>query len=292
MTAKGNIANEGSVYRRLAEMAETGEQGVLVTVIATRLSTPRHEGSKMIVHQDGSLTGTVGGGKAEAVVVQEAHLVLADGRCRRLDLDLAAGLGVCGGHMEVFLEPVVRGASFVVIGAGHVGRAMVQVGEGLSFHFTLVDDRPEFLAPLASGPVRLVEAGPQQLADSLTVDPRGALLLASRNHELDGDYLEAVLAAEQKAGCRFGFLGVLGSRSKSERLRKRMTALSAEIAARMETVQMPVGLDIGSETPGEIALSVLSEALAVLRGADLLKDEQGRDLGVRLHRRREAGKSK
>lgn len=287
MPAQGHIENEGAVYRRLAAMAEAGQQGVLVTVIATRLSTPRHEGSKMIVHPDGGLTGSIGGGKAEALVVQEAQRVLADGRCRRLDLDLAGGLGVCGGHMEVFLEPVVRGASFVVVGAGHVGRALLQVGAGLSFHFTLVDDRPEFLAPLAGGSVSLVEAAPAQLAALLKVDPRGAVLLASRSHELDGDYLAAVLQAEQQAGCRFAYLGVLGSRAKASRLRARMDALGPLQAARMETVQMPVGLDIGSETPGEIALSVLAEALAVLRGSAFLQDDQGRDLGVRLHRRRD-----
>lgn len=287
MDLQGHIEGEGLLYQRLADMAARGEQGVLATVVRARLSTPRGEGSKMIIHPDGSLTGSVGGGRAEAVVIEEAQKVLADGCCRRIELDLAGGLGVCGGHMEVFLEPVVRAVPFIVIGAGHVGRAILALGRHLSFTFTVVDDRPEFLEPLrGSAGVRTLLAGPAELAAALSVDPRTALLLVSRTHELDGDYLEAILRAEQKTGRRFGFLGVLGSRAKSTRLRQRMGALSDEIAERMQTVQLPVGLELGAETPNEIALSVLAEVLAVVRGVPYLQDSAGKDLGIGLQRRR------
>ena len=241
----------------------------------------------MIIHPDGSLTGSVGGGRAEAVVIAEAVKVLGDGCCRRIDLDLAGGLGVCGGQMEVFLEPVVRAVPFLVIGAGHVGRAMVELGRHLSFRFTIVDDRPEFLEPLAGSPgMGTLLAGPVELAEAVTVEPRGAVLLASRTHDLDEEYLKALLRAEISAGQEFGFLGVLGSRSKAARLRQNLNAFSDDFARRMTRVQMPVGLDIGSETPGEIALSVLAEAVAVLRGISYLKDDQDQDLGLRLQRRR------
>lgn len=288
MDFKGHIENESLLFERLAAMVASGRQGVLATVIKTRLSTPRGEGSKMIIHPDGSLTGSVGGGRAEAVVIAEAAKVQADGICRRVDLDLAGGLGVCGGQMEVFLEPVVRAVPFTVIGAGHVGRAMVELGSHLSFRFTLVDDRPEYLEPLAGIPgLGTLQAGPDEIAAALTVDPRGAVLLASRTHELDAQYLEALLEAECDSNQRFGFLGVLGSRSKADRLRQKMEAVSEDFGRRMPLIQMPVGLDIGSETPSEIALSVLAEAVAVLRGISYLQDEQGRDWGLRLQRRRD-----
>jgi xanthine dehydrogenase accessory factor len=292
MANRGHITGEAALYRRLAEMTAAVEQGVLATVIATRLSTPRHEGSKMIVHADGSVTGSVGGGKAEAVVLEAALKVMADGACRRLELDLAGDLGVCGGHMEVFLEPILRSVPFVVIGAGHVGRALIELGSHLSFHFTVVDDRPEFLAPQADLPrVKTLLSSADDLATQLEITPGGALLVASRSHVLDADYLETVLRAEQESGHRFGFLGVLGSRSKAARLKQQMKALSPEIASRMESVQLPVGLEIGAETPNEIALSVLAEAVAVLRGVAYLKDSEGQDLGIRLQRRRPAGDS-
>ena len=278
--------DEGDIYRRLTEMVEQGQSGVLATVIRTHRSTPRHEGSKMIIFPDGSVFGSVGGGAAEARVIQEAGKVFIDGRPLCLPLDLDGDVGVCGGHMEVFLEPVTRADPFLVIGAGHVGRALVEVGKTLPFRFTLIDDRPGLVADLEglSG-VKLLEASPADLVTSLEVPARGAVLIASRNHELDGDYLEAVMDAEHAAGREFVFLGALASRTKAAILRKRF-ADEEWCRERIARMQYPVGLDIGAETPAEIALSVLAEAMAVMREIPLLKDEDGQPLGVRLHRRR------
>lgn len=279
--------DEGDIYRRLSDMVDQGQPGVLATVIRTRQSTPRHEGSKMIILPDGSVVGSVGGGAAEVRVIDEAHRVLQDGRPVCLQLDLAGELGVCGGHMEVFLEPVARADPFFVIGAGHVGRALVELGRKLPFRFILVDDRPGLLAGLdgVQG-VRLVETGPDQLFASVDVPSRGALLIASRNHELDGDYLQAVLAAERSAGREFVFLGALASRRKAAILRQRFQE-DPWCQERVARMQYPVGLDIGAETPAEIALSILAETLAVMRGAPPILDENGSPLGVRLHRRRQ-----
>jgi xanthine dehydrogenase accessory factor len=279
--------NEGDIYRRLTEMVEQGQSGVLATVIRTHRSTPRHEGSKMIILPDGSVFGSVGGGAAEARVIQEAKQVFLDGRPLCLPLDLAGDVGVCGGHMEIFLEPVTRADPFIVIGAGHVGRALVEVGRTLPFRFTLVDDRPGLVADLAGLPgVKLLEASPADLVATVEVPARGAVLIASRNHELDGDYLEAVMDAENAAGREFSFLGALASRTKAAILRKRFSGEDWR-HDRVSRMQYPVGLDIGAETPAEIALSVLAEAMAVMRKVPLLQDEDGQPLGVRLHRKRQ-----
>jgi len=280
-------SDEGDIYRRLTEMVEQGQPGVLATVIRTRQSTPRHEGSKMIILPDDSVVGSVGGGSAEARVIDEARGVFRDGRPVCIQLNLAGDLGVCGGHMEIFLEPVTRADPFFVIGAGHVGRALIEVGRKLPFRFILVDDRPGLLANLSgfSG-VRLIEAGPDSIFDSLEVPRRGALLIASRNHELDGDYLQAVLNAERAAGQEFVFLGALASQRKAAMLRKRFAA-DDWCRQRVARMQYPVGLDIGAETPAEIALSILAETLAVMREVPGILDENGSPLGVRLHRRRQ-----
>ncbi len=278
--------DEGDIYRRLTEMVEQGQGGVLATVIRTHQSTPRHEGSKMIILPDGSVVGSVGGGAAEARVIEEAQQVLSDGRARCLPLDLVGEVGVCGGHMEIFLEPVTRADPFIVIGAGHVGRALVELGRILPFRFTLIDDRPGLVSDLEGLPgVKLLEASPSDLMTSVEVPVRGALLIASRNHELDGDYLEAVMDAEHGAGREFVFLGALASRTKAAMLRKRFAGEDWR-SERIARMQYPVGLDIGAETPSEIALSVLAEALAVIREVPQLMDGDGLPLGVRLHRRR------
>lgn len=246
----------------------------------------------MIIHPDGSITGTVGGGTAESVVMQEAKLVLADGRCRQLELDLAQDLGVCGGKMEVFLEPVLRESNLLIIGAGHVGRAIVDLGQHLPLRLLLVDDRAEFI-PDEALPERVSarSAGPEQLAGIVQPSAGAGVVVASRNHELDGQYLEVLLQMEQEAGVEFGFLGVLGSRSKAARIRQRLAQSSPDLQERLHSVQLPVGIETGAETPHEIALSVLAEALAVLRGVKYLEDPEGRALGLRLQRRREGNLS-
>ncbi len=284
MTSPRQPISDREIYETLAEMTATGHDGVLVTVVQTRLSTPRHEGSKMVVHADGAVTGSVGGGRSEARVIEEAGLVFKDRHCRLLDLDLTKGLGVCGGSMQVFLEPVLRSAPFIVIGAGHVGRAMVEVGCALPFHFILVDDRPEFLESWQGKPgVQTILAGPEDLVQKIEVTDRTALLLASRNHELDTAYLEASLRAEMAGSCRFPFLGVLGSRSKALRVRGLIDKMGPEFTARMRDVRMPVGLDIAAETPQEIALSILAEAQAVLRGVEPLRNDKNEPVGIPLH---------
>ncbi len=287
MSQKKQPITDRDIYETLARMTAANEEGVLVTVVHTRLSTPRHEGSKMVVHANGSITGSVGGGRSEAKVIEEAAKVFGDRQCRTLELDLAKGLGVCGGNMKVFLEPVLRSAPFIIIGAGHVGRAVVEVGQTLPFHFILVDDRPEFLEPWQDNPgVKTILAGPADICEKLSVPGHGALLLASRNHKLDRAYLEASLRAEMESGKTFPFLGVLGSQSKAEIIYNEICAKGDDFAQRMTTVQMPVGLDVGAETPAEIALSVFAEAQAVLRGVELLRNEEGTIVGVPLHRTR------
>ena len=257
---------QNAVYERLAAMVAAGQEGVLATVVATRASVPRHAGSKMIVHPDGSVTGTIGGGTAEALVIASAGEVLADGECRLVPVDLAGEHGVCGGTMEIFLEPVLQATPFVVVGAGHVGQALVALGRTLSFRFTVVDDRPEFLAGVGATPgVTTILAGPAEVAARLEMPRRGAVLVCSRNHELDAGYLEALLRLESTAGRRFVFFGSLGSAAKARKLRRAVGA-NEELCERLAQVRLPVGIEIGAETPAEIALSVLAEAQATLRG--------------------------
>lgn len=277
---------EGDVLLELAHMVAEQRPGVLATVVRAERSTPRQPGSKMIIHADGRLTGSIGGGATEAHVIACAKEVAAGGDCRIVAIDLDGGHGVCGGRMEIFLEPVLRTSAYVLIGGGHVGRAMVEVGRTLPFRFVVVDDREEILAGLCESPgVRSLHCGPADLARHLTVSPGAAVLVASRGHAQDADYLEALGALELQCGAEFAFVGLLGSRAKTALTCKELERRGVA-AAFLARLRAPVGLDLGDETPAEIALSVLAETLAVLRGRELLVDADGRELGVRLRRRR------
>lgn len=277
---------EGDVLLELAAMVRAQHQGVMATVIRAVRSTPRQPGARMVIHADGRLTGSIGGGAAEAHVIAEAAAVAADGQCRVVVVDLDGGQGVCGGRMEVFLEPVLRATPFVVIGGGHVGRALVTVGRTLPFRFLVVDDRPEILAGLQGrARVQAVACAPSGLGTILGGAAGGCVLVASRGHATDADYLEALLQAEDSLARPFVFIGLLGSRAKTAVTRRELARRGIGEAA-LGRLRAPVGLDLGDETPAEIALSILAEVLAVVRGREFLRDDGGEELGVRLRRRR------
>jgi xanthine dehydrogenase accessory factor len=266
------------IYAELAAMTERGEEGVLVTVIRTARSVPRHAGSKMIVRPDGRVTGSVGGGRVEVRAVEEAVRVLADGQCRRLICDLGGADGVCGGEVELFLEPVLASTPCWIVGAGHVGRALARAAADLSLSLRLVDDRQDFLEGFDTS-VRTLAAAPDAFAESFRATPRTAVVIASRDHELDGDYLEAVFGQEILARTRCAYIGVVGSRHKAAHLARRFAA-RPELAQRFAEVQIPVGLDIGAETPAEIAISILADLLGHLRPVQGIRDQDGALVGL------------
>ncbi len=126
-----------AIYREIARIIEEGKAAAVCTIIETNGSVPRHEGSKMLVYPDGSFIGTVGGGEVENRVIQEALQSLKDGKIRNLRYNMVdpkqGDPGVCGGTLEVYVEPILPKPTLVVIGGGHVGRAVVHLAKWLGF---------------------------------------------------------------------------------------------------------------------------------------------------------------
>ncbi len=277
----------GGISGLWGEMAAAGEPGVLATVVAVQGTGPSLVGSKLIVHGDGRTSGTVGGGTIEARVVAAARELLAQGGTRLLRVEQEPGPEACGGQVDVFLESLRTGFPFWILGAGHVGRALVEMGRHLPLLFTLVDERPELLEAEDSGfGARILNIPVAELAQRLEIVPGSAVLIAGPSHDMDFKYLQAVLEAEERTGVSFDYLGLLGSARKVAQLNKRFADREQRLA-RLETAQMPVGLDVGEGSPAGIALAVLAEAVAVLNGRPYLRDPEGKPLGLRLHRRRQ-----
>ena len=137
---------EVSLLRQLAETVDTGTAVASATVVDTSRSVPRRAGAKMLVYRDGSIAGTVGGGEMEARVVAEAVAALGDGRCRLLSYRLVdpgrGDPGVCGGDVQIFVEPHMPKPTVIVMGYGHVGRAVAELAHWLGFRVVANDDRP------------------------------------------------------------------------------------------------------------------------------------------------------
>lgn len=137
----------GNIWQELSQLYETHQPGALCTIIRAEGSTPRHTGSKMIVYADGHISGSIGGGELESRVISEAQASLRDGKPRRLDYAMSdpqrGDPGVCGGRVEIFVEPISPQATLVVVGAGHVGRAVAHLAKWLGYYVVVSDDRPE-----------------------------------------------------------------------------------------------------------------------------------------------------
>jgi xanthine dehydrogenase accessory factor len=246
-------------------MRDARQLFAVVTVAATTGSVPRAAGSKMFVYADGKTSGTIGGGKFESLVIAEAQRAMEQKKPLLKTYPLREGEtdsfgAICGGEMTVFIEPQTGGEGLYLVGAGHCARAIARLAAECGLFVTVVDDRAELLADLPPAVVGISDCAPRDFIASRSWRKDEALVMVSRNHEID---CEALAAAIEQTGA--GYIGMIGSRRKVlsvfDRLRER--GVSEEKLAR---VYAPLGLDIGADSPAEIAVSCVAEILAVLRG--------------------------
>jgi xanthine dehydrogenase accessory factor len=247
------------ILERIATLRREQRDAVLVTVTAARGSTPRKAGARMLVFADGSAEGTIGGGKVEHQVRGLCAEVLASREARAVSYDLGDDLGMsCGGSMSFFLEPILTDPPLIIFGCGHVGTALCRLAKTLGFSIVAVDDLVQ-----NANPTRLPEAtrivntyDPAGLAD-LPFGPETFVVIVTREHRYDQQLLELCLAHETR------YVGVIGSRRKAETQRQRL--MEKGLADAIARVHCPIGLDIGAETPEEIAVSIAAELIAVRR---------------------------
>jgi xanthine dehydrogenase accessory factor len=256
-----------SIYTRITELQAAGEPFALCTVVRASGSVPRQPGAKMLVHPDGRIEGTIGGGAMESRVIEEALAALADGQPRIREYSLAGDAqrgdpGICGGNLEVFIEPNQPQPALLIIGAGHVGRAMAKFGKLLGYRILVSDDRPELCNHVTIPEADAFYPMPMaELPTKLTFNPQTFVVLTTRNAEVDIHGLPALM--DQPSG----YLGVIGSRKRWAEARKKLEAAGIS-AARLDSVRSPMGLEIHAETPEEIALSILAEITMLRRGGD------------------------
>jgi len=253
-----------SIFSELAELEKNRQRAALCTVVRTSGSAPRHAASKMLVYPDGRFLGTVGGGELENRVRREALAALDDGQPRLLAYNMTdparGDAGVCGGQVEVFVEPILPPAMVVVIGGGHVGKAVAHLARWLGFRVAVSDDRPEFCTPEANPDADEFYACPMaELPQHVTITPQTFLVLTTRGSEVDSAGLPALLETPA------GYIGVIGSR---RRWAATLSALKQQGVPdeTIRRVHSPMGLGLGAETPEEIAVSILAEVLMLRNG--------------------------
>lgn len=250
------------LYQEIVALRQKGIRAALATIIARKGATPRKETAKMLVCEDGRQLGSIGGGSAEAEVRKEALTVMETGKAVLLGFDLKnvdaeESALVCGGFMEVYVEPVLPDPTLFIFGAGHVSKALAEEAGRVGFRVAVVDDRARYANPerFPTADAFYVDAWEDAL-QKLPVNGLSYLFIATRGHELDLLCLRFALQSPAV------YIGMLGSLKKMRLLFDALEKEGIE-RERFNRVFVPAGLDIGSETPEEIAVSIVAELIAV-----------------------------
>ena len=253
-----------TIYQALQEIEKNQEPAALCTVVKSEGSTPRHVGSKMLVYPDGHFIGTVGGGDLEHRVTDQARMAMADGKSRLLSYNMSdparGDPGVCGGQVEVFVEPILPPASIVIIGGGHVGKAVAHLAKWLGFRVAVSDDRPEFCNRETIPDADAFYICPmQELPKQMKIDSRTYLILTTRGSSIDAAGLAPLLDSPA------AYIGVIGSKRRWATTVKDLKG-RGESEDRIARVHSPIGLELQAETPEEIAVSIMAEILMIHNG--------------------------
>jgi xanthine dehydrogenase accessory factor len=248
------------------EALARGETVALVTIVRAQGSTPQRVGAKMLVFADGRTVGTIGGGCYESEAFWKAREAIGTGRPAlvRFDLndDLAGESGlICGGQMDVFIEPLSPSPHLYIAGGGHVGVELARAAAGVGFRIHVVDDRERFASAdrFPDAEEIAVDSIPEWLERSPLLPP-AYVAIVTRGHQHDLAALRAVATRDH-----LRYVGLIGSRAKVTRI---VDALVEEgmPADALRRVHSPIGLDIGAVTPAEIAVSIVAELIAVRHG--------------------------
>jgi xanthine dehydrogenase accessory factor len=253
------------VFAALAEALQRGEQVALVTIVKSTGSTPQRVGAKMLVYADGRTVGTIGGGCYENEAFWKAREAITHRKPVTMKFELnddfaqETGL-VCGGQMEVFVEPVEPSPELFVFGAGHVGYFVAKMAHEVAFKVHVIDDREKFASTerFGDGIDVVVDHIPTWI-DAHALPPTSYAVVVTRGHTHDLDAMRSLARQPLR------YLGLIGSKAKVKRI---FDALVEEgvPAGKLEGIHAPIGLDIGAITPQEIAVSILAELIAVKHG--------------------------
>jgi xanthine dehydrogenase accessory factor len=252
-----------ALSQAIVDVLQNNKPAALATVVKTRGASPRNAGAKMLVYPDGSIVGSVGGGEMELRVVAAAKEALRDGQPRYLDMTLSNDQRgdplICGGEMEIFVEPLLTSPTLVLVGAGHIGAAVAQLGKFLGFRVVVLDDRPEFVTPenFPHADERIAGDIVKEIG-RLEITPQTYVVLVTRAHTLDAALLGAIV--EKPAA----YIGMLGSKRRVITVLDTLKQKGASDAA-LARVRAPIGIEIHAETPQEIAVSIMAEIIQVKR---------------------------
>ena len=248
------------ILETAAAILRAGRRCALVTIVETTGSTPRKAGARMLVADDGTVTGTVGGGCVEADLFALAREAMRTRRMTMHEIDLSARAAdendmLCGGRLKVLIEPLAPEEKLVILGGGHISRALHDVCRLLDVELTITDDRPQFANSERFPHAHRVLAAPfAEQFDQLGIDANTSVVIVTRGHESDETCMELALRTPAR------HIALVGSRTKVAVFRAHLRGRGFTDAD-LDRVQCPAGMDLGAETPEEIAVAIAADLI-------------------------------
>jgi xanthine dehydrogenase accessory factor len=254
------------VYEELVRLRSLGQRCALATIVEVRGSIPSYESAKLLVREDGSIVGTIGGGCVEAEVWNAAREVIQTEQPRRLTFNLGQDAAydnglICGGQLDVFVEPVLPIPHAFIFGAGHISKSLSQVVTLAGFASVVVDNRESFANRERFPEAVAVHAAEyEEIFPQLNINETSYVIIVTRGHRDDMRVLKLALSTPAR------YLAMIGSKRKVVNVIRELEKEGIDHAV-FEKIHAPMGLDIGAISPEEIAISVTAEMIAVRRGA-------------------------
>jgi len=248
------------IYEEIVRLKNNGDSCALASIIKVKGSTPRPEGSKMLVRSDGTILGSIGGGCVEASVWEAAMEAIKQQTPRVLDFDMTGredtpeGL-ICGGIMQVMVEPILPQPIVFILGAGHIGFAVSKLAKFTGFKVVVVDDRPAYAnAERFPDADEIYIDDPVGKVPQLNINKTSYLVIACRGHLEDQETLAGALKTSA------GYIGMLGSRKKVKTVLANLIAQGTSQESLIR-IHAPIGIPIATDTPEEIAVSIIAEMI-------------------------------
>ena len=254
-----------TIFQKIVELEQNQTPAALVTIIKTQGSVPRNIGTKMIVQLDGEIHGTIGGSTVEALVIEEAQNVIQTGQPRVVTHNLSDELKqdtgmVCGGTLELFIEPILVPERVYIFGGGHVGFHVASFVKHVGFEFIIIDDRPEFSSiDRFPDALRRIVANPESVANNLEFTDNDYVVIVTHGHQYDYEVLRGVITKPAR------YIGMIASTTKRNHIFHKLRTVDEISDDLLSRIHSPIGLDIGAETPEEIAISIVAELIQARR---------------------------
>ena len=263
-------------FEKIVELNKSGEPAAFAVVIKTEGSTPRKVGTKMVILRDGRIVGTLGGGDLEKRVIEEAINAIKQGQPRiaffTLDIEEGKLDMMCGGKLDIYIEPILPDAKLIIFGAGHITRSLAPLMKSAGFQVSIVEDSPDLLQKdKFTETEELIQTDMEQFAGNLPSDAQTYIVLLSRGFSRDKAILSKLIQKD------FKYIGMIGSQRKIRTMEEELQKQGVPREA-FSKLQAPIGLDIGAETPEEIAISIAAEIIAAKKGKlDILESNKRKE---------------